>query len=203
MQGGGGRGGGRWVGMQGGGGRGGGRWVGLGAGGGHVPPPRLTQLPLPSPPSLPPSLPPPPQIGTPVYMSPQLISAKAGADGYDATKADIWACGILLFVMLWGCFPYDHTEHPDPNSSDAHVEVREGRKRRADTSGNLSTFICGSLLRTGWLVSTPPDSTGLLPRSFSHLPASCVPVVFPPRSGCSRSSARGGTRPMWGTARAS
>ncbi|GAX84005.1 hypothetical protein CEUSTIGMA_g11430.t1 [Chlamydomonas eustigma] len=63
------------------------------------------------------------QIGTPVYMSPQLISSKNGKKGYNAVKADLWACGVLLFVMLLGMFPYDHTEHPDPNSSDAHVEV--------------------------------------------------------------------------------
>ncbi len=67
------------------------------------------------------------QIGTPVYMSPELISCKSSKSGYDATKADVWACGILLFVMLLGMFPYDHTEHPDPNSSDAHVEVRSMR----------------------------------------------------------------------------
>eukprot|EP00798_Chlamydomonas_sp_ICE-L_P019999 gene19999-26712_t len=63
------------------------------------------------------------QIGTPVYMSPQLISARQTKQGYDATKADLWACGVLLFVMLLGMFPFEHTEHPDPNSSEAHVEV--------------------------------------------------------------------------------
>ena len=64
------------------------------------------------------------QIGTPVYMSPQLISSRQTKAGYDATKADVWACGVLLFVMLLGMFPFEHTEHPDPNSSEAHVEVR-------------------------------------------------------------------------------
>ena len=63
------------------------------------------------------------QIGTPVYMSPQQISSKNTQVGYDATKADVWACGVLIFVMLLGMFPFDHTDHPDPNSSDAHVEV--------------------------------------------------------------------------------
>ena len=66
------------------------------------------------------------QIGTPVYMSPQLISSKNTKVGYDAIKADMWACGVLLFVMLLGMFPFEHAEHPDPNSSDAHVEVRLG-----------------------------------------------------------------------------
>ncbi|MEW5307987.1 MAG: hypothetical protein WDW38_000382 [Sanguina aurantia] len=64
------------------------------------------------------------QIGTPVYMSPQLINMKQNqGKGYDATKADVWACGVLLFVMLLGMFPFEHTDHPDPNSSAAHVEV--------------------------------------------------------------------------------
>lgn len=63
------------------------------------------------------------QIGTPVYMSPQVISSKNNNQGYDAQKADVWACGVLLFVMLLGMFPFEHSEHPDPNSSDAHVEV--------------------------------------------------------------------------------
>lgn len=63
------------------------------------------------------------QIGTPVYMSPQVISSKNNNQGYDAQKADVWACGVLLFVMCLGMFPFEHAEHPDPNSSDAHVEV--------------------------------------------------------------------------------
>ena len=43
--------------------------------------------------------------------------------GYDGQKADIWASGVLLFVMLLGMFPYEHSEHPDPNTSAAQIEV--------------------------------------------------------------------------------
>ncbi|KAG1676368.1 hypothetical protein FOA52_001163 [Chlamydomonas sp. UWO 241] len=63
------------------------------------------------------------QIGTPVYMSPQLIRARSTQGGYDATKADIWACAVVLFVQLHGMFPYDHPDHPNPNTSDAHAQV--------------------------------------------------------------------------------
>lgn len=42
------------------------------------------------------------QIGTPVYMSPELIGAKHGRMGYNGQKADVWATGVLLFVMLLG-----------------------------------------------------------------------------------------------------
>lgn len=63
------------------------------------------------------------QIGTPVYMSPEVINNKNGKVGYDGRSVDIWAAGILLLVMLLGSFPFDHTEHPDPNTSEAHLEV--------------------------------------------------------------------------------
>lgn len=85
------------------------------------------------------------RIGTPVYMSPELISSKRGR-GYDGRKADIWASGVMLFVMLLGMFPYEHSEHPDPNTSAAQIEVwlqqikskwRENARVR-DAAGRLS-----------------------------------------------------------------
>lgn len=57
-------------------------------------------------------------------QSPQLINSKTNDTGYDAQKADVWACGVLLFVMMLGMFPFEHSDHPDPNSSEAHAEVR-------------------------------------------------------------------------------
>jgi serine/threonine protein kinase len=58
---------------------------------------------------------------TPVYMSPELITANG--KGYDGRSVDIWASGVLLIVMLLGQFPFDHIENPDPNSKDAQDEV--------------------------------------------------------------------------------
>jgi len=49
------------------------------------------------------------RIGTPEYMGPELI---AGRTGYDGKKVDVWASGVLLFVMLLGQFPF---EFDDPN----------------------------------------------------------------------------------------
>ena len=63
------------------------------------------------------------QIGTPVYMSPELMNQATKDKGYDGRSVDVWASGILLLVMLLGSFPFDHTEHPDPNTSEAHLEV--------------------------------------------------------------------------------
>ncbi|MBA0833595.1 hypothetical protein Goarm_006027, partial [Gossypium armourianum] len=53
-------------------------------------------------------------VGTPAYIAPEVLSRREydGKDWISFQMADVWSCGVTLYVMLVGAYPFEDQEDP-------------------------------------------------------------------------------------------
>ncbi|KAL5709854.1 non-specific serine/threonine protein kinase [Ranunculus cassubicifolius] len=86
--------------------------------------------------------------GTPAYVAPEVIDRK----GYDGAKADIWSCGVVLYVLLAGYLPFH-----DSNLMELYRKIAKGE------------FKCPN-----WF---PPDVRRLLSKILDPNPNTRIPIA--------------------------
>ncbi|KAH7116862.1 serine/threonine-protein kinase-like protein GIN4 [Dendryphion nanum] len=69
--------------------------------------------------------------GSPHYAAPEVIQAKQ----YDGAKADIWSCGVILFVMLTGGPPFNYSG----TNNDLHYLYHDITTATYDMPSDLSS----------------------------------------------------------------
>ncbi|XP_047324635.1 CBL-interacting serine/threonine-protein kinase 11-like [Impatiens glandulifera] len=128
--------------------------------------------------------------GTPAYVAPEILNKK----GYDGARADVWSCGVVLFVLTAGYLPFhDHNlmtmykkiyrgEYRSPKwmSSD----LKRFLSRLLDTNSKTRITV-DEILRDPWLMKGGVDDEssefrpedGFSPE-FEYCPTECPLNAF-------------------------
>lgn len=86
--------------------------------------------------------------GKPNYISPEILNSEGPFDGF---AIDIWACGVILFIMLVGLPPWEFARPEDP-------------RYKMITRGKLAKML------TSWQRSISPEAADLLQKMLMEDP---------------------------------
>ena len=109
--------------------------------------------------------------GTPSYMAPEITMKKE----YDGKTVDMWALGVLLYVMLTGTFPFKGT-----TEADLYHKIQKGNFSMPDFVSKDARKIIYQLLEVSQsrritskeLIKDPwVKCSDLPPNKFDHHPA--------------------------------
>jgi serine/threonine protein kinase len=121
--------------------------------------------------------------GTPNYVAPEVLKEK----GYNGFSADVWSCGVILFVMLAGYLPFD-----DPNMNALFNKIERGDFRMAKYFSNEAKDLIAKMLvvdpakriNLDGIIATPWFRVGWDDAKFQEMKNSCSRAVNPTSEQC-------------------
>ena len=114
--------------------------------------------------------------GTVSYMAPEICMHEPG-DSYDAAKADIWALGVILYVMRCCAYPFGHDGR---GGERADVIFARTMRRRWKNPGQLEEK-CSPLLQDliNSMLTVEPEQRATVEDIMNH-PWFCMGTVYVP-----------------------
>ncbi|KAL4857616.1 Serine/threonine-protein kinase 8 [Chlorella vulgaris] len=95
------------------------------------------------------------RLGTPMYMAPEVIFVDSK---YDAKKADVWSCGVILYALVVGYYPFN------PADTKLPTKMMEGQVQYPE--GVTVSPECRELIRG--MLNPNPSRRARLSDIFSH-----------------------------------
>ena len=88
------------------------------------------------------------KCGSPIYIAPEIIQEQS----YDGMMSDMWALGVILFIMTVGTVPWTHVS----NEKALLIEICEARYHLPDNLSNNLRDLISSLMRPQPLMRYTP-----------------------------------------------
>jgi len=99
------------------------------------------------------------RVGTPTYMAPEVFQNTP----YDGELSDVWSCGVTLFVLLNGQYPF---EDPDPELYNIKKTIQNIRMGKINPFSRNITPACHDLIMR--MLTTDPSKRITIPEIMEH-----------------------------------